>query len=127
MLRDQGYLVDIANAAKRIASYLDGMNLEEFLQNAMARAAVVREIEIMGEAANLLSEEFRAAHPDVPWKRVTIFRNFYIHGYRTVNYSRVWKTAQGFIPRIYEAVSILIDVEKSESSTPSEGSSKQGS
>src|SRR5438309_10533422 len=104
MRSDNQYLLDITEAANRISEYISGVERRDFLGHNMMKAAVVREIEIIGEAASRISQSLKDAHPEVPWKDLAQLRNFYIHVYDRVKYERVWATANNQIPRILAAV-----------------------
>lgn len=108
MRRDEGSLEDIRNAARRCRAYVEGMSRAEFLADDKTRAAVVRELEIMGEAASRLSNAYRAAHPEVDWVFLIRVRNFYIHVYDAVNYGKVWSTVTRDLPGIEAAVAALL-------------------
>src|SRR2546421_705148 len=81
MRKDNARLEDINNAAIRVAEYVAGIPLEQFLEDNMRKAATIREIEVMGEAAYRVSNKFKTSHLDVPWAVLTNLRNFYIHVY----------------------------------------------
>lgn len=89
MRRDEVSAEDIRNAARRVAEYIGGLSRADFLGDRKTRAAVVRELEIMGEAASRVSQGFRNAHPEVPWDRLVRLRSFYIHVYDAVDYGAV--------------------------------------
>lgn len=109
MQRDEVALEDIRNAARRAVSYVEGMNRAEFEADDKTKAAVVRELTIMGEAATRLSQSYRDTHTEVPWHLLVRLRNFYMHVYDAVNYRKVWATLGNSLPRIEEAVSALLD------------------
>lgn len=61
-----------------------------FLSDEVVRSAVERQFEVMGEAARRLSEEFRNANPEIPWRTIIAFRNYLIHGYDSIVPEKVW-------------------------------------
>lgn len=67
MLRDPATLLDILQAAELILQFTQGMSHEEFVSDIKTCAAVIREVEIIGEAAKRLSAQFRESHPEIPW------------------------------------------------------------
>ena len=75
MPRDIDALLDIIEAARRAATFVAGKTREEFCENYECNYAVVRAIEIIGEAARRVSENFRALHPEVPWRDMIAMRN----------------------------------------------------
>ena len=105
---DNQYLLDIKEAAGRVSEYISGVDRNEFLAHNMMKAAVVREIEIIGEAANRISQSLKEAHPEIPWKDLAQLRNFYIHVYDRVRYEKVWTTANNRIPGIAASVASLL-------------------
>ncbi len=86
------YLQDIIQAIDQIEKYTIDVSFEQFVQEDMRHDAVIRQLEIIGEAANKLSKEFHTLHPDFPIQQAIALRNFLIHGYDEVNLEVVWKT-----------------------------------
>lgn len=77
-------------AMERIRRYTKGKTFDEFIADDMMYYAVVKNIEILGEAANMLTEEFRNKHPLTPWKLVSGMRNYIVHEYFQVDNNVVW-------------------------------------
>jgi uncharacterized protein with HEPN domain len=102
------YLLHILDAIELIEEYTDGMSENEFLSNSMARDAVIRQIEIIGEAARNISEEFRGLHPYLPWGKMIGIRNKIIHEYFNVNFAIVWDTVQDDIPSLQKAIKSVL-------------------
>ncbi|WP_370565983.1 DUF86 domain-containing protein [Cupriavidus sp. UME77] len=91
----------------RIARYTEDMDEEVFLGNEMAQDAVIRNIEIIGEASHNVEDhypEFAAAHPEVPLAFAYQMRNAVAHGYFKVDLEIVWKTIQNDLPGLYQQV-----------------------
>lgn len=107
MRRDESRLQDILEAADHVARHTYGMGREDFLTDTKTQDAVIRRIEIMGEAASRISDEYREAHPEVPWRRLIQLRNFYVHVYETVDVEHLWRTVRRTIPAIRMAVANL--------------------
>jgi uncharacterized protein with HEPN domain len=84
-------------AGKKIKSYTHGIRFEQFVADAKTCDAVVRNFEIIGEAANALPDSFTTAHPEIHWRRVVGLRNRLIHGYFGVDYSIVWNIITQFL------------------------------
>ena len=89
---------DIREAASRIISYTSKMEYEDFLQDYKTQDAVIRNIEILGEAAKLLSDEAKEKYPGIPWKDIAGTRDKLIHNYFGVNVDIVWDIAKNEIP-----------------------------
>jgi len=92
------YLQDILKAVLKIEEYTKGYDYERFLQDSVKQDAVIRQLEIIGEAANRISEDFLKDYPDFPLKEAIRMRNFLIHGYDEVDIKVVWKTIKEDIP-----------------------------
>ncbi len=98
--RDAAALLDIVNAVRRIAEFLTGMDRGAFLSDHRTQDAVVRRLEVIGEAANRLTESCRAAHADVPWSGLIGLRNVLAHQYDRVDYEIVWQVATVQLPLV---------------------------
>lgn len=96
MPKRQNYLLvnDLINSFQNIIDYSKNFNYEEFIGNRLVVDAVVRNFEIIGEAAKLLTDEFKSEHPQVEWKRLTNFRNVLIHEYFGIDYETLWDIIQ---------------------------------
>jgi uncharacterized protein with HEPN domain len=100
MENDLVYLRHMLDAIEKIDRYLRDINYEAFAANDMAIDAVVRELEIIGEAARNLSAPFIKEHPDIPWGRIRAMRNVLIHQYFGVNLKVVWDTCRSNLPQL---------------------------
>jgi uncharacterized protein with HEPN domain len=84
------------------------MTENEFLSNSMAHDAVVRQLEIIGEAARNISDEFREKHSTLPWGKMTGIRNKIIHEYFNVNFAIVWDTVQDDLPLLKNSLKKIL-------------------
>jgi uncharacterized protein with HEPN domain len=109
MKSDSTYLAHIREAIETIQDYLECLSYEQFESNKMAMDAVVRELEIIGEASNNLSADFRARHPDMLWRRMKDMRNFLIHEYFGVNAKVVWDTCKNDLPSLKGFIAGTLD------------------
>ena len=100
MKDDKTYLKHILDAIARAESYIEDTTYDNFSSNDMMVAAVVRELEIIGEAAGHLSESFRKNHSDIKWQKIIGMRNFLIHEYFGVNTEVVWSTCKNNLPKL---------------------------
>jgi len=114
MTRDpQLYLEDILESSKRIQQYIANMTYEEFSSNNMAVDAVIRNFEIIGEAAARISDDIKSVYPQVPWYEMKGMRNIVAHEYFSVDLKIVWKTAQQSIPVLMTMIKKVInDIKK---------------
>ena len=101
---DKVYLHHILDAIELIQEYTRGMSENQFLSNSMAHDAVVRQIEIIGEAAGNVSKEFQEKHDELPWGQMIGIRNKIVHEYFNVNYSIVWDTVKDDLPSLKKSV-----------------------
>jgi len=97
-LPERHVIHDIKEAIKRIMSYTVNMEYADFLQDYKTQDAVVRNIEILGEAVKLLSDKKKRSYPHVPWKDIAGTRDKLIHDYFGVNIDIVWDIAKNEIP-----------------------------
>jgi uncharacterized protein with HEPN domain len=95
---DSVIIQDIKEAISRIMSYTSKMEYDDFLQDYKTQDAVVRNIEILGEAVKLLSIETKRKNPNIPWKDIAGTRDKLIHDYFGVNIDIVWDIAKNEIP-----------------------------
>jgi len=108
MQRDQVYLVDILEAARLAASYVEGVQEATFLGDTQLQDSVIRRIEIIGEAAGRVSEDTRATCPDIPWREMVGMRNMVIHQYDGVDLTVVWETVQNDLPGLIVRIELLV-------------------
>jgi uncharacterized protein with HEPN domain len=99
-------LIDILEALEVIQDYIQGYTYEEFIQDRKTKDAVIRNLEIVGEASNHLSDAYKNKNDQIPWRQMIGIRNRIIHEYFGVDYAIVWN----IISKNLE--SIRIDLEK---------------
>lgn len=105
---DDEYLCDIMEAIRRIIVFTDGLTYDRFLADIKSQDAVLRNMEIMGEAAKGLSTELKEKHPDVPWKGMAGIRDRLIHHYFGVNLDIVWDIAHTELPALKPKVHAIL-------------------
>lgn len=103
-LRDRERLVHIKEAIDRILRYTEDKSYEDLVADDMMYYAVVKNIEIIGEAANMLTQSFQQAHPDTPWKMVKGMRNYIVHEYFQIDDIVVWDVVKSNIPELREQI-----------------------
>lgn len=108
MQRDREYLLDILEAAKLAIHYIDEITREEFFGNTQNQDAVIRRIEIIGEAARRISEETQAAYPEIPWSDLISMRNLMIHEYDDIDFGIVWETVKNDLPLLVNSLENIL-------------------
>ena len=93
-------LADMISCINRIISYTQDSDIEAFMNDEKTIDAVIRNLEVMGEAANRLPNSFIMQYEDVPWQLIISTRNRLIHGYDTIDYKVVWRIATTNIPSL---------------------------
>ena len=99
-------------AIERVRRYTSGKTFEDFIADDMMYYAVVKNIEILGEASNMLTEEFRNGHPQTPWKQVSGMRNYIVHEYFQVDNNVVWDVITNDLPILEQQVIGYLSEEK---------------
>jgi uncharacterized protein with HEPN domain len=107
-LRDRDYLQHILEAMGKIQRFVAGKSEADFFADDMAQDAVIRNLEIIGEAVTKLSPQLKTAHSDVPWGEIAGMRNRLIHGYVSVNMQIVWDTVVAVLPAFSERVQTIV-------------------
>ncbi|MBI4763454.1 MAG: DUF86 domain-containing protein [Deltaproteobacteria bacterium] len=107
MLRDDSVLIrHILDAARKARQFAKDRNREDLDKNEMLAISLVHLLEIVGEAANVVSDDFRKKYPHIPWRKMIGLRNRLIHGYFDINLDIVWST-------VWEDLPLLVsDLEK---------------
>ena len=94
------YLQDILDSISKIEEYTKNLSSEEFFNNPMVIDAVVRNLEIIGEATKNLSGETKSHYPDIPWKEMAGMRDKIIHEYFGVDLDIIWRTIKYRLPQL---------------------------
>jgi len=98
MKDDLFYIENILQSIDRIQSYISDKDQESYVDDFITQDAVVRQLEIIGEATKRVSKDFRNNNPDIPWADMAGMRDVLIHDYIDVDLEIVWKTASESIP-----------------------------
>ncbi|MEW6579884.1 MAG: HepT-like ribonuclease domain-containing protein [Chloroflexota bacterium] len=108
MKQDRVYVAHILEMIANI-NELTGGGREAFLAAKHDRAAVLHYLQTMAESTQRLSDEIKAAHPDVDWKAISGFRNRLVHGYLNVNMEVVWGVIQDYVPGLKRAAEAMLE------------------
>ena len=110
MSRDEShYLGDIQECCEKILKFTKGMTYKEFAHDDLRLDAVLRNLEIIGEAVKNISEETRIAYPSVKWRKIAGFRDIVAHEYFGVNEETVWDIIENQIPGLLEIVKTMLE------------------
>ena len=95
--------------ARRVLTTAEGRSRVDLDDDEMLEAALIRWLEVLGEAARRVPDEFRSRYPDVPWQDTTDLRNVLIHGYDTIDLDQVWFIIQEHLPPLMQQLQQIID------------------
>lgn len=104
MSSEQDYLNHIVDACRRIGRHIKGKSYENLMREELLQDAIVRQLEIIGEASKRLPESFRTANPNLPWRQMARMRDRLIHGYDIVDLHLVWDAASISVPAVLAAL-----------------------
>ncbi len=105
---DAVFLRDILDATNYIKGYIARVTYKRFLRNKMVQDAVMRQLEIIGEAARSVSMDLRRAHPSVEWEKIIGMRNRLIHAYNRVDLDIVWEVVQIDVPSVERQIEKIL-------------------
>ena len=106
MKRDIGlFIEDILNSIKNIAEFSENLNKEKFSKDKLRQSAIIRQLEIIGEAVKNIPNSFREKYSRIAWKDIAGFRDILSHAYFGVNLDRVWKIIEKDLPKFKEEIS----------------------
>lgn len=105
---NEAYVLDMRVAAGDVLEFTKGVDWDRFSNDKMIRYAVVRAVQIIGEAAWKVSKEYKAAHPDVPWSAIAGMCHRLVHEYATVDFEKVWRVVETHVPELVRLLEPLI-------------------
>ncbi len=108
-LGDKARLQHIYDAILEIESYLENSSFSDFMDNSMMRFACIKQMEIIGEASNHVSEETQSRFSTIEWKQVIGMRNVFVHEYFGIDVQLVWEIIERDIPDLKKKVKEIID------------------
>lgn len=108
-LRDPLRIKHMLDAIHNVNMYMKGMSEDDLVNNSMLFYAVVKNIEIIGEAAYKLTNDFKESHPDTPWRQIVSMRHILVHGYYQVTADEIFNVYQQDLPILLQQLSSYFD------------------
>ena len=102
------YIEDILKSIEKIEDYVMDYDEEKFLNNEQIQDAVVRRLEIIGEAIKNVSKSIKEDYPLIPWKEIAGFRDIIVHAYFGINMKRVWLVIENDLPKLKENIKKIL-------------------
>ena len=107
-IRDRGRLEHMLAAIDRVMEYMEGKSLDDLSEGSIAYYGIVKNIEIIGEAAYKLSQQFRESHTETPWAVIVKMRHVLVHDYYQISVREVWKVVQEDLGPLREQIAQLL-------------------
>lgn len=107
-LGDRQRLLHILDAITEIQSYTTGVDLKIFLENSMMRFACVKQVEIIGEAANFITAETKQLFTDTEWRQIIGMRHVLVHEYFGIDFNLIWQVIISDLPELKEKISAVL-------------------
>jgi uncharacterized protein with HEPN domain len=107
--RDMDYILDIFDAVQRILVYTAGSGWDDYIADFKTQDAVVRNLEIIGEATKNVSDDLRSQYPQIPWKDMAGTRDRLVHHYFGVNQEIVWQIVQQDLPQLLIQLEAILE------------------
>ena len=111
MSRDDAFVLDMLTAARRAVEFASGLTQDQLSTDFKTQSAVLHQLLVLGEAAKRLSDDFRAAHAETPWRAIAGMRDRIIHGYDDVDLHEVWRTLDSDLPSLIVMLERLVPPE----------------
>lgn len=112
MWRDDAWLLDMLQSGRKSLEYARGLTENQFATDNLRQDAILRQLTILGEASKKISNELRAAHPEIPWRKVAGFRDVVVHDYFGVDLREVWRIIQDDLPALIQMLEPLVPPEE---------------
>lgn len=106
-MKDKALARHILESISRIQQFTKGISEEHFKANYMVQDAVIRNLEVIGEAARSITSETKALYPAIPWRQVTAMRNFLIHEYFAVDIEAVWNVVELDLDNLRQQMTVI--------------------
>lgn len=106
------YLEDVEASCRKVMKYVEGYSFEEFLRDDKTFDAVIRNLEVIGEAVKHVPQDLTAGHPDIPWRQIAGMRDFLAHVYFALDLEVLWNVVSVEVPKLASAVDEILGDER---------------
>lgn len=103
---------DMLDSITAILDYSAGMSFETFIEDRKTRDAVIRNLQVLGEAANRIPKATREGYPEIEWMRIIRSRHILVHDYAGIDYEIVWRIIEAHLPPLKDALQIILNSSK---------------
>ena len=110
-IRDKGRLEHMLESIDYVIDFTKDIGFEDFEKDIILRFAIIKNLEIVGEASYMLTKEFREQHPEMPWRKLIDLRHVLVHGYYQIKFETIWNIIQKDLLPLKEQIQILYDNE----------------
>ncbi len=121
MRRDEARLLDVLLACREALEFIRGVSRDEFLKDRKLQTALCMELEIIGEAARSISDDFKISHPEIPWRDIVSLRHRIVHEYFRLDLETIWQIAQRDVPDLMDRLEPLVPPEPPKRGDPPAG------
>jgi len=105
---DKLFLIHISESIARIEQYLPSRQ-DEFMDSSLIQDAVIRNLQVMAESTQRLSDSLKEQHPQVPWRKIAGFRNVLVHDYLGIDLDRIWEIVHKDLPQLKASVEKILN------------------
>lgn len=120
------FLEDILDSISNIEKFSKDLSKEKFLKNELKQSAIIRQIEIIGEAVKNISDKTKDKYPQIEWKKIAGSRDIFIHAYFEVNLERIWDILKKDLPNLKEKILKIKTEVEAEGKEDKKGKKKKG-
>ena len=110
MKDDKLYLIHIGECIERIESYLQGIDEKAFFASSLVQDAVIRNLQIMAESTQRLSNDLKESQSDIDWYKIAGFRNVLVHDYLGIDIERIWEIIRRDVPELKQAILAMLNL-----------------
>ena len=108
MKDDKLYLIHILESISKIDSYVSGLDFNSFMEKTIVQDAVLRNLQVLAESTQKLSNEFKSRHPEIEWYKISGLRNILVHDYLGIDFETVWAAVTNNLPELKNIVQLAL-------------------